>query len=85
MFRGSFLVGFQCGVFESVLCSACDLSLPFFGFGHKVELLCFSFFLFSLSEFYSRCVLSMHSSRGRLRAMCGSRAGGWSLPGVMSD
>jgi hypothetical protein len=27
--------------------------------------------------------LSMHSSRGRLRTMCGSRTGGWSLPGVM--
>jgi hypothetical protein len=23
-------------------------------------------------------VLSMHSSRGRLRTMCGSRTGGWS-------
>jgi hypothetical protein len=23
------------------------------------------------------CVLSMHSSRGRLRTMCGSRTGGW--------
>jgi hypothetical protein len=31
------------------------------------------------------CVLSMHSSRGRLRTMCGSRTGGWSLPSVMSD
>jgi hypothetical protein len=30
------------------------------------------------------CVLSMHSSRGRLRAMCGLRTGGWSLLGVMS-
>jgi hypothetical protein len=27
----------------------------------------------------------MHSSRGRLRNMCGSRTSGWSLPGVMSD
>jgi hypothetical protein len=27
----------------------------------------------------------MHSSRGRLRTMCGSRTGGWSLPSVMSD
>jgi hypothetical protein len=27
----------------------------------------------------------MHSSRGRLRTMCGLRTGGWSLPGVMSD
>jgi hypothetical protein len=31
------------------------------------------------------CVLSMHSSRGRLRTMCGSKTSGWSLPGVMSD
>jgi hypothetical protein len=31
------------------------------------------------------CVLSMHSSRVRLRTMCGSRTGEWSLPGVMSD
>jgi hypothetical protein len=30
-------------------------------------------------------VLSMQSSRGRLRTMCGSRTGGWSLPCVMSD
>jgi hypothetical protein len=29
------------------------------------------------------CVLSMHSSRGRLRTMCGSRTGGWSLPCVI--
>jgi hypothetical protein len=40
-------------------------------------------FLFSLISFV--CVLSMHSSRGRLRTMCGSRTGGWSLPCVMSD
>jgi hypothetical protein len=31
------------------------------------------------------CVLSMHSSRERLRTMCGSRTGGWSLPCWMSD
>jgi hypothetical protein len=30
-------------------------------------------------------VLAMHSSSGRLRTMCGSRTGGRSLPGVMSD
>jgi hypothetical protein len=30
-------------------------------------------------------VLSMHSSKGRLRTMCGSRTDGWSLPSVMSD
>jgi hypothetical protein len=30
-------------------------------------------------------VLSMHSSKGRLMTTCGSRTGGWSLPGVMSD
>jgi hypothetical protein len=40
-------------------------------------------FLFSLVTIV--WVLSMHSSRGRLRTMCGSRTGGWSLPCVMSD
>jgi hypothetical protein len=30
-------------------------------------------------------VLSMHSSKGRLRTLCGWRTGGWSLPCVMSD
>jgi hypothetical protein len=30
-------------------------------------------------------VVSMHSSRGRLRTMCGLRTGGWSLLSVMSD
>jgi hypothetical protein len=44
----------------------------------------FLFFFFFLSSYYM-CVLSMHSSRGRLRTMCGSRTGGWSFPGVMSD
>jgi hypothetical protein len=31
------------------------------------------------------CVSSIHSSKGRLRTMCGWRTGGWSLPCVMSD
>jgi hypothetical protein len=49
----------------------------------------YSFFSFSfsfsfLSCFYM-CVLSMHSSRGRLRTMCGSSTAGWLLPSVMSD
>jgi hypothetical protein len=62
--QGSFLVVFSV---EFVLCSACDISLPFFGFGHEL-----SFFVFLSSYFLSlnlisRCVLSMHSSRGRLR------------------
>jgi hypothetical protein len=34
---------------------------------------------------YYLWVLSMHSSRERLRTMCDSRTSGWSLPGVMSD
>jgi hypothetical protein len=38
-----------------------------------------------LSLVTKTCVLSIYSSRERLRAMCGSRTGGWSLPGVMSD
>jgi hypothetical protein len=50
----------------------------------KVSFL-FVSFLFSFLCGYQLCVLSMHSSRGRLRTMCGSRTGGWSLPCVMSD
>jgi hypothetical protein len=49
---------------------------------------CWSFFLFVFFSFLSSyyiCVLSRHSSRGRLRTMCGLRTGRWSLPGVMSD
>jgi hypothetical protein len=42
-------------------------------------------FLFPFLFGYQMCVLSMHSSRGRLRTMCGSSTGGWSLPGVRSD
>jgi hypothetical protein len=45
----------------------------------------FSFLFFSFLWIGYLCVLSMHSSRGRLRTMCGSRTGGWSLPCVMSD
>jgi hypothetical protein len=54
-------------------------------FDHLLEFLLVvsSLFLFSLVT--KSCVLSMHSSRGRLRTMCGSRTSGWSLPGVMSD
>jgi hypothetical protein len=36
----------------------------------------------------SQCAPVSHpevSSRGKLRTMCGSRTGGWSLPCVMSD
>jgi hypothetical protein len=40
-------------------------------------------FLFSLVTIV--WVLSMHSSTGRLRTMCGLRTSGWSLPCVMSD
>jgi hypothetical protein len=47
-------------------------------FGH------FLFFFLFLFD-YQMCVLSIHSSRGRLRTMCGLRIGGWSLPGVTSD
>jgi hypothetical protein len=60
-------------------------SLPFLGFGSLVGVSFYLFlFLFIFSD-YQMCALSMHSSRGRLRTMCGSRTGGWSLPGVMSD
>jgi hypothetical protein len=50
-----------------------------------LEFLFYSFLFFFLFSDYQMCVLSMHSSRGRLRTMCGSRTGGWSLPSVMSD
>jgi hypothetical protein len=44
---------------EFVLCSACDLSLPFFGFGHELSFFVFSFFLFSFSEFhFALCVVN---------------------------
>jgi hypothetical protein len=46
--------------------------------------ICFFLFSFSLVLLHVS-VLSMHSSRGRLRTMCGSRTDGWSLPCVMSD
>jgi hypothetical protein len=56
MFRGSFLAIF--GV-EFVLCSACDLSLPFFGFGHELRFFVFLFFFHSFSEFhFALCVVN---------------------------
>jgi hypothetical protein len=62
--QGSFLAVFSV---EFVLCSACDLSLPFFGFGHELTFFVFiSSYLLSLNFIYC-CVLLMHSSRGRLR------------------
>jgi hypothetical protein len=51
---------------EFVLCSACDLSLPFFGFGHELNYFVFLSSFFLSLNFISLCVLSMHSSRGRL-------------------
>jgi hypothetical protein len=55
-----------------------------------LSIACWSFFLFVsflflLSLITFVWVLSMHSSREKLRTMCGSRTGGWSLPCVMSD
>jgi hypothetical protein len=56
LFRGSFLVVF--GV-EFVLCLACDLSLPFFGFGHELRFFVFlsSYFL-SLNFIFALCVVN---------------------------
>jgi hypothetical protein len=54
-------------------------------FDHLLEFSFSRFFSFPFLFRYQMCVLPMHSSRGRLRTMCGSRTGGWSLPGVMSD
>jgi hypothetical protein len=64
LFRGSFLVAFSV---EFVFCSACDHSLPFFGFGHELSFFVFLSSYFLSLNFISRYVLSMHSSRGRLR------------------
>jgi hypothetical protein len=49
LFRGSFLADFSV---EFVLCSACDLSLPFFGFGQELSFFVFSSFFLSFSEFH---------------------------------
>jgi hypothetical protein len=51
---------------EFVLCLACDLSLPFLGFGHELSFFVFLSSFFLSLNFISRCVLSMHPSRGRL-------------------
>jgi hypothetical protein len=60
--------------------------VPFFGFRSLVGVSFYLFLFFSFSLVLLHVsVLSMHSSRGRLRTMCGSRTGGWSLPCVMSD
>jgi hypothetical protein len=67
------------------LSSSSDVALCLsFAFDHLLEFF-IRFFLFSFHLGYYMCVLSMHSSMGRLRTICGSRTGGWSLPGVMSD
>jgi hypothetical protein len=60
-------------------------SLLLFGFRSLVGVLFYSFLSFSFLSCYFMWVLSMHSPRGRLRTMCGSRTGGWSRPRVMSD
>jgi hypothetical protein len=54
-------------------------------FDRLLEFLLVVSFIFFFSLVTKSYVLSMYSSRGRLRTMCGSRTGGWSLPGVMSD
>jgi hypothetical protein len=63
-----------------------DLSLCLcLAFDRLLKFLFICFFPFSFLSGYYMCVLSVHSSRGRLRTKCGSRTGGWSLPCVMSD
>jgi cytochrome bd-type quinol oxidase subunit 2 len=54
-------------------------------FDRLLEFLLVVSFLFLFCLVTKSCVLSVHSSMGRLRTMCGSRTGGWSLSGVMSD
>jgi hypothetical protein len=68
------------------LSSSGNLSLCLYlAFDRLLEFLFIRFFHYSFLFGYYMSVLSMHSSRGRLRTMCGLRTGGWSLPGVMSD
>jgi hypothetical protein len=73
---GAFLLFFRV---ELVLCSACDLSLPFFGFGRELSFFVLLSFYFLSLNFISRSVLSMHSSRGRLRTRSVPVVGGWPL------
>jgi hypothetical protein len=63
------------------------LSFAFLGFRSLDGVFVFFLFLFYFPFLfiYQMCVLSMHSSRGRLRTMFGSRTDGWSLTCVMSD
>jgi hypothetical protein len=57
LFKGSSLAVFSV---ELVLCSACNLSLPFLGFGHGLSFFVF-FFLLSFSEFhFVLCVVNAH-------------------------
>jgi hypothetical protein len=68
------------------LSSSSDLSLCFcLAFDRLLEFLFICFLSFFFPSGYYMCVLSTHSSRGRLRTMRGSRTGGWSLPSVVSD
>jgi hypothetical protein len=57
MFRGSFLAGFSV---EFVLCLACDLFLPFFGFCHELSFFVFlsSSFLFFSEFLFLLCVVN---------------------------
>jgi hypothetical protein len=58
---------------------------PLFGFRSLVGVSFYSFLsvFFSLLLLYVGVVNAL--VKWRLRTMCGSRTGGWSLPGVMSD
>jgi hypothetical protein len=76
LLRGSFLADFSV---EFVLCLVCDLSLPLFGFGHELRFFVFLSSYFLSLNFISRCVLSMHSSRGRLRTKSIPVVDGWPL------
>jgi hypothetical protein len=68
------------------LSSSSDLALCLcLAFDRLLEFLFVCLFSFSFLSCYFMWVLSMNSSRGRLRTMCDSRTGGWSLPCVMSD
>jgi hypothetical protein len=57
----------------------------FLGFRSLVRVFLFGSLLFSFSLYSPNVCVVNALIKGRLRTMCGSRTGGWSLPCVMSD
>jgi hypothetical protein len=86
----SIVLSQMCRVVAPKGCETCLLQVIFLSAFPWLSIACWSFFLFVSFSFcflsgYYMWVLSMYSSRGRLRTMSSSRIGGRSLTGVMSD